>query len=200
MKKGFTLVELLCSIIIIAVIIILAIPNITNIVGGEKNNISDTMKNTIISAGELYVQDNIELYPKVKDNVYCVSINKLIEEKRLSTPLKDPVTKNNIDTNKYVKVSVNNNYEYELTDSCDEVISYNVAKLYGDVNNDNVVNHQDRIYLARYLDNQEGYTLTNIMYKNADVNVDGTVDNTDYTILQRHLAGWEGYETLPYNN
>ena len=121
MKKGFTLVELLAVIIILGLLTIIAIPSIIGILNNEKENISDSMKNIIINAASLYIEDNSGVYPKVNNNVYCIKLESLVNDNRLSKPLKDPVTNKEIDLNKYVKVSIINDlYNYDIVDICTE--------------------------------------------------------------------------------
>ncbi len=121
MKKGFTLVELLAVIIILGLLTIIAIPSIIGILNNEKENISDSMKNIIINASSLYIEDNSGVYPKVNNNVYCIKLESLVNDNRLSKPLKDPVTNKEIDLNKYVKVSIINDlYNYDIVDICTE--------------------------------------------------------------------------------
>ncbi len=121
MKKGFTLVELLAVIIILGLLTIIAIPSIIGILNNEKENISDSMKNIIINASSLYIEDNSGVYPKVNNNVYCIKLESLVNDNRLSKPLKDPVTNKGIDLNKYVKVSIINDlYNYDIVDICTE--------------------------------------------------------------------------------
>ena len=122
MKKGFTLIELLCVVIILGILLILAIPSITNILNNEKNNISSKMEEIIFQSGELYIQDNSSIYTKVDGNVYCIQFNNLIDEGYLSNPLNDPVTNKSIDTSKYIKVSVEDqNYKYSITNECEKI-------------------------------------------------------------------------------
>ena len=121
MKKGFTLVELLAVIIILGLLTIIAIPSIIGILNNEKENISNSMKNIIINASSLYIEDNSGVYPKVNNNVYCIKLESLVNDNRLSKPLKDPVTNKEIDLNKYVKVSIINDlYNYDIVDICTE--------------------------------------------------------------------------------
>jgi prepilin-type N-terminal cleavage/methylation domain-containing protein len=122
MKKGFTLIELLAVIVIICILFTLALPSITNLINNEKDDISSAMQDVILQAGQLYVQDNSGIYKKTEGNVYCIALNNLIEDEYLSEPLNDPITNNSIDTNKYIKVSVENkNYLYSITDECNVV-------------------------------------------------------------------------------
>jgi len=60
----------------------------------------------------------------------------------------------------------------------------------GDVNGDDTVNVGDITYLARYLAEWPGYSVTTV---NADVNGDDAVNVGDITYLARYLAEWPGY-------
>lgn len=73
-----------------------------------------------------------------------------------------------------------------------------INTIIGDVNSDGAVNTLDRMTLARYLANWEGYTAETIDMVAADVNGDGIVNTLDRMVLARHLANWEGYQELPY--
>ena len=68
----------------------------------------------------------------------------------------------------------------------------------GDVNRDGSVNALDRIALARYLAEWDGYNSETIDLAASDVNQDGLVNALDRITLARHLAEWDGYEELPY--
>ena len=121
-KKGFTLIELMGVIIIIGLLIILAIPSITNLLNDEEENISSAMEKVLLQAGELYTQDNSGIYPKTEGNVYCVTLKELVDEEYLGSPIKDPISSNEIDQNKYIKTSIQNGtYNYEITDTCESV-------------------------------------------------------------------------------
>jgi hypothetical protein len=61
----------------------------------------------------------------------------------------------------------------------------------GDINDDGEIDGRDVTYLARYLAEWSGYSLTN--ESAADVNGDGNVDGRDVTYLARYLAEWAGY-------
>lgn len=72
-----------------------------------------------------------------------------------------------------------------------------IDTIIGDINGDGAVNTLDRMNLARYLANWEGYTAETIDLVAADVNGDGVINTLDRMALARHLANWSGYETLP---
>ncbi len=67
----------------------------------------------------------------------------------------------------------------------------------GDVDSDGSVTAADRMLLARYLANWNGYGEDKISRIAADVNQDGELDSNDIQILDRYFAGWEGYNALP---
>lgn len=126
MKHGFTLVEMIAVIVIVAIISIISIPTILNSIRNTKDELSDTMKEIIISSGQLHYSTNVKSYPKVEGNVYCVTLQTLIDEGHLTSPLVDAVTKVEIDVNKYVKATVfNNSYYYEISDECSVIDNSN---------------------------------------------------------------------------
>ena len=57
--------------------------------------------------------------------------------------------------------------------------------LYGDLNNDGILDNNDIDKLSRYLNGSTG--LDNQARKNADVNGDGVINNTDLTLLQNKI-------------
>ena len=57
--------------------------------------------------------------------------------------------------------------------------------LYGDLNNDGVLDNNDIDKLTKYLNGSTG--LDNQARKNADVNGDGVINNTDLTLLQNYI-------------
>ena len=57
--------------------------------------------------------------------------------------------------------------------------------LYGDLNNDGLLDSNDIDKLSRYLNGSTG--LDNQARKNADVNGDGVINNTDLTLLQNYI-------------
>ena len=72
--------------------------------------------------------------------------------------------------------------------------NYKSGVLYGDVNDDGIVNAEDRITLNKYLQQQPGIAINEDA---ADVNCDGEINSSDVVVLSRHLAKWSEYLTLP---
>lgn len=116
-RNGFTLVELLVVIILIAAIVLLVLPNITNSVKNYSADVDKTTFNIIKEATKLYISDNENLYPKRSDSTYCISLNKLIEEDYLKNTIQ--YNNQNITNTKVIKVTYENGFNYELVNKND---------------------------------------------------------------------------------
>ena len=117
MKKnnGFTLIELLAVIIILAAIALVAFPVLLNTIKNSENQIDETTEKLVINATKLYIDDNLNDYPKTNGNIYCISFDNLIANKYME---KGIIESTGVEfTNKVVKVIVNNSYMYEITDN-----------------------------------------------------------------------------------
>ena len=120
MRRGFTIIEMLFAILMLAIISAIAIPSIINQVSNKKEDLNNTSLNMIYNAATLYMDDYEIASNRSVGDTYCVSLDKLVKEEYLSTPLKDYTTGDNISLTKYVKTTINNNLEYddfELTDT-----------------------------------------------------------------------------------
>ena len=113
MNKGFTLMEMLATIIIVIMIGGIAVPSIINQIANKKEELDNSTKKLIYEATELYMSNNISNYPKLSGNKYCVSIDKLVEAKYLETPIKDFKTGKEISLTNVVSVTVNEMGEYD---------------------------------------------------------------------------------------
>lgn len=67
-NKGFTLVELMGVIVVLAIIITIAVPSAISISAKIKNKMYDTKVNMIVSSAKMYGQDNTD---KVSENESC---------------------------------------------------------------------------------------------------------------------------------
>ena len=123
MKKGFTLVELIGVIIILALIMLLAVPPILNSIRSTRNELSDASKKIIYTAANLYVSENLNDFPKYDGNTFCVSIDTLSKKEYLPTIVYDSTTGDEIPKDSLVEIKVeNNNYTYNMNNGCIEYI------------------------------------------------------------------------------
>ena len=124
MKKGFTLVELIGVIIILALIMLLAVPPILNSIRSTRNELSDASKKIIYTAANLYVSENLNDFPKYDGNTFCVSIDTLSKKEYLPTIVYDSTTGDEIPKDSLVEIKVeNNNYTYNMNNECVEVVA-----------------------------------------------------------------------------
>lgn len=121
-KKGFTLVEMIAVVMILAIIVVLAVPPILQWIRSTKNEISDAMKKIIVSASDLYMDNDKNNYIRYNGNRYCITLRQLVESEKLTSPIYDPTTGDEISQDKFVKVDIfDNEYSYEIVDSCEEI-------------------------------------------------------------------------------
>lgn len=118
MKKGFTLIELMGVITIMGIIALVAFPPLLRQIKNSKSKIDEATEKLIIASSSNYVEENKNSFPKIEGETYCITLQTLADDNKLSKDLKNS-NGDNIDLNKYVKVDIiNNNYSYTVTDSC----------------------------------------------------------------------------------
>ena len=108
-KRGFTLIELLGVIVLIAIISLLAFPSILNHIKKAQDTIDKTTKNLVINAAKNYVNDNLDFFPKVEDNVFCVTLTELLSNKYLDKAIID---ENELLKDKIIKIKYTTKYKY----------------------------------------------------------------------------------------
>lgn len=107
-KNGFTLVELLGVIIVIAALSVIVFPLVMNQFKKNKNEISAVTKAMIEEAAITYMDENPNTYEKVNGNTYCISLSQLVNSGNLSKPLTDTTTGTEISLAHKVKVTIEN--------------------------------------------------------------------------------------------
>lgn len=114
MKKGFTLIELISVVIIMGLIMAAVVPTVLNQIKGKEADISETSKQVIYLATNEYVKNDKISYPIKSNNVFCITLEELVNAGKLQSPVMDGT--NTISLNRIVKVTVNafNDLEYSL--------------------------------------------------------------------------------------
>ncbi len=108
MKKiGFTLIEMIAVILIMALMTLIVLPTIMNQIQSQKQNISNTALQLIYSANELYLREKEHDYPMYEGATYCVSLESLVNDGKLKSPVEDLKTGKQITLNQIVKTEVN---------------------------------------------------------------------------------------------
>ena len=110
-KKGFTIVELLVTITLLAIISTIAAISITSFINKNKENNYEILKNTILEASKEYVADN-----RYGDIEPSITAQYLLDNHYITSGLTDPKTGKNIDLNSVIITITyqNKNYTYEI--------------------------------------------------------------------------------------
>ena len=91
-KKGFTLLELIYTVVLIAIIALMSIPYITSFVKKSEDDKYNIFLNDIYLATEAYLQKYIDDYPElgVENGVAYIYMQELVEEKFVNSNLVNP--------------------------------------------------------------------------------------------------------------
>lgn len=112
-NKGFTLVELLATISILAIIMLLAVPNVVSVVQNSRNNtyVEDAKKMVALAKYEIKV-DSVKRKKLNENNSICLSLGELDKSKEI----KDGPNGNvyDRDNSRVIVEKTNNIYEYKV--------------------------------------------------------------------------------------
>ena len=113
MKKGFTLVELLAVIVLLAALIGFATPTIMNRINAERGKITDTLNTTITAAANSYFRNNKSKYSD--NSIHYVKLKTLVENDLLDENILEDYA------NYCVKATYQDNqYSFEVVSTCVE--------------------------------------------------------------------------------
>lgn len=132
-KKGFTLIELLGTIVILGIITLIATPPVINQIKKAKGKLKTSSLTYIYSAGESYIKENEESYPKVSGSVFCISIQQLSDNGNLKDSF---IKQEGIDYDAVLKFTVDANLklthemQLETSTSCKSSNAPMSAKAY----------------------------------------------------------------------
>lgn len=117
MKRGFTLIELLGVMIILALLVILTFPNIINFIKSSSEKNDNMNLNLIYNATDLYIKENKNDFPKVNGNSYCITLQDLVDNGGLKSPIILSNSNDDITNLKSVQVNYQDKFTYELKDN-----------------------------------------------------------------------------------
>lgn len=135
-NKGFTLVELLGTIVIIGIIFAIAIPSVTYIIRASKKRAYRAHENTMKKAATAYLTDNSAKIPAKGEKCF-INVDTLVAEKYIDS-LSDPEDKaRNCHEGSYVNVyrsneDINISLTYEPYLNCSKNIKPEIEKVPGE--------------------------------------------------------------------
>lgn len=108
-NKGFTLAEMLTTIVLIVIVSFLAVPGITSMLKNSEDNKYQLFKENIFLAAETYIQKHIDNYPNLKEtgSTVEISLSELVNEKLVKSTLVNP------------KYCVGENCTHKMISTCD---------------------------------------------------------------------------------
>lgn len=99
--KGFTIIELIAIIVVLAAIFLVSFPSLLNTTKADKEKQYDIMVENVCLAGQSYIYSNMDKYPMLSTvgSTIEISISELIEnnyvDKNEVNPKTDKLIKNN---------------------------------------------------------------------------------------------------------
>lgn len=116
-NKGFTLVELLAVLVILAVILTLALPAVTNVINKSKETIHDVQISKILNASYDYSLKNTNILPVYNQTNYII-LNELKKKGFIDSDIKDSTTKEEFSNDLVISIkNVGGNYKYNNKNS-----------------------------------------------------------------------------------
>ena len=116
-SHGFTLVELLGVIIILAFLAFLVSEVIINNINDTNNKMENLAIDTIISSAREYVSKNPNEFPKVIGDIYYLTYEELVVEKLINDDMLPKLDSVEDLKSKFIQIEYNgNNYTYTLVE------------------------------------------------------------------------------------
>lgn len=114
MNKGFTLVEIIGVITLLAIISLIALPPIVNQLNKKKTEMYEALDQTVYAASNLYIQNNKSKFSDESD--HYIKVQTLVDGDYLDSSIFD-----HYDSSECVKATFDiNKYTYSLVSTCTE--------------------------------------------------------------------------------
>ena len=118
-QKGFTFIEMLAVVVLLALMVIIAYPIVVNQIKNSNEELTNSEKELLATSTYSYIEDNQNNYPIRSGNIFCVKVSDLNKAGKI------PVTLKHVELSSVVKVTVasNNELSYDVVDTCTEQIN-----------------------------------------------------------------------------
>lgn len=122
-KDGFTLIEVLATITLIAALALVLVPTIINQINSSKNKVDEKTNELIYQSAYNYIDLNPNTYPMHAGNVYCIKLKTLTDNEFLKEPVMNHATGKEYDLDKFVEVRLETSIDlnYNIVSTCTEV-------------------------------------------------------------------------------
>lgn len=113
-EKGFTLIELLGVLVVLALILVVAVPAVTSSLKNTDKAKYSNFVEEVLSSAELYIEDNRNLFPELNEigGVVTIKVGKLIDFGYLKENTVNPKTNQKIERTEEIRITVNEDYTF----------------------------------------------------------------------------------------
>lgn len=140
MKKGFTLVELIATLVVLSLVALIVIPNISKTLKEIKSGLNETQRAAIVEAAQDWANNNISSLPSKDNEIKYLYLKTLKEEGYLSEDVYKNTEGDKYSDNIFVTIKCeivesdennNSNYKYTYTlYDTDEKLLIFLAQIY----------------------------------------------------------------------
>ena len=140
MKKGFTLVELIATLVVLSLVALIVIPNISKTLKEIKSGLNETQRAAIVEAAQDWANNNISSLPSKNNEIRYLYLKTLKEEGYLSEDVYKNTEGDKYSDNIFVTIKCeivesdennNSNYKYTYTlYDTDEKLLIFLAQIY----------------------------------------------------------------------
>lgn len=115
-NKGFTLIEILAVVLLLGLLALVIGPRVLEQKNKKEKELTEAEKQVLYTDAGEYVRDNLNIYNIKPGNIFCIQVNTLINEDKVSMDAESF-------KNKIVKISVddNNNFINNIVDKCNQI-------------------------------------------------------------------------------
>lgn len=149
-KRGFTLVELLGVLVILAVIVALVFPSVSSVLKKTKETVYNVELKKILDATYDYTLKNTSILPNINETKY-ITFGQLLKERLIDCNLKNPLTGDLYSDDLVISIkNVKNNYKLESSEESMLKGDYLYTIEFDFMNSDDFINKKPIIKFEGY--------------------------------------------------